>query len=272
MGRNVLSGGKTTIAGHKSFYSLSIRIDHSILLLLFSLFPLFLTSCIEGEEEIWVNEDASGRARFQVTAPTLLFSKFGGAEQIIADAKAGATSSDNIAITSLEATKSGSKTTFRAEVTFEDARQLNHFLKTFRDPPDSPNKCEEEILFGEPALSIGFPDLSFSREIDIRSLVPAESNNPFALRMLGDSQINYRLHLPTPAKTHNATRTSNDGKTLEWDFPLGEMIAGPVEMNFTAPLPRLSLYLTLAGVLLFLMVFGFLIFLKKRGRPLTNQS
>ncbi|MDQ8189492.1 hypothetical protein [Roseibacillus persicicus] len=159
----------------------------------------------------------------------------------------------------------------RAEVTFEDARGVGNFLKSFRDPRNPSVESTEEIVLGSPNLEFNFPDLNFSREVDISSLVPPESNNLLTKKLLGNAAIKYRIHLPTPAANHDAKQVSADGKTLEWEFPVATMMDGPVEMNLTAPLPRLSLYLTLAGVVLLLLAIAFLAFLKLRSRPPSTQ-
>lgn len=190
-----------------------------------------------------------------MTAPTLLFSKFGGVEQVIADAKEGLSQSEGIQLTSIEATSKGSQTTLQAELTFEDARKLGQTFKSFRSSPDSEEKSDEELLFGETDIGVQFPNITYTRKIDIRPLVPPEAKNPMTARLLANAQLRYLVHLPTPVKSSNSDQVSNNGKTLTWEVPVTDLLAGPVEMNLTAPIPRLGYYLTLAGVfLLFLLI------------------
>jgi len=49
----------------------------------------------------------------------------------------------------------------------------------------------------------------------------------------------YTLHLPVAALESNATRTSDDGKTLVWDFALADGLKQPLVTRFKAraPLP-----------------------------------
>ena len=237
-------------------------------LLLFLLTPFLLNSCIEGEEEVWVNPDASGHARIKISAPTLLFSKFGGVEQIIADAKEGLAESDNITLSHLAASVKGSQTTLTGKVDFKDVREVGSFLQNFRDPSEPTKKSNEELLFGDTDLRVSFPQVLFSRQVDIRPLVPAGSVNAMTSRLLADSKLTYQIHLPTPATTNNADQVSNDGKSLQWEVPLTTMLAGPVEMKFSAPIPHLSRYYFLAGLLLLILICTLVFFLKKR----TNKS
>ena len=211
-----------------------------------------------------MNADGSGQARFKVTAPNLLFSKFGGAEKIIADAEAGIAQSKDVTLKRIHAVNSGANTTLEAELSFKDARKLGSTLRAFRDPPDSPEKCQEEILFGDTTVQIVIPKIQYHRELDIQSLVPPESNNPLALRLLDKATMSYRIHLPTTVKNHNADQVSDEGKTLQWDFTIPELLEGPVQMEFSSPIPRLSLYLTIAGLVLFLAIAAG-IFLWKRN-------
>lgn len=228
---------------------------------------LLLSSCIEGEEEIWVNPDASGRVRLEVTAPTLIFSRFGGVEQVIAEAKEGFSTSDNVTLTTIEAVPDGGRTTLKAALAFRDAREVGDLLKRFRDPAFPDEKSQEELVVGETELDIGIPDLSFTRSIDVRGLLPPEAQNPMTLRLLGDSQINYRMNLPTAVRTHNADQISPDRRSLEWNVPLQRLLAGPVEMEFTAPLPRLTFYFVLAGVLLLIILVASIFIWKRTKRP-----
>lgn len=226
-----------------------------------------LNSCIEGEEEVWIEKDGSGRAQLEITAPTLLFQKFGGVEQVVADAKEGLAESTSISLDEIEFSSSGSKTSLRAAIHFDDARQLGTTLRAFRDPPSSPQKSDEEILFGATSVQVKFPEIRYQRELDIRSLVPPEGKNPLTLSLLGDSQITYKVHLPTKVKTHNADFISEDGQTIAWLIPVKDLLSSPQEMKFTAPIPKLALYLTLAVILLLSLIAVLLLLLSKRRRP-----
>lgn len=215
-----------------------------------------------------MNPDASGRARVKISAPTLLFSKFGGVEQIIVDAKEGLATSNNVSLTQINAVTDGSQTTLSARLTFKDARQVGSILQSFRDPPGSPKKSDQEILFGETHLNVSVPKILFSRKIDIAPLVPAGSINPMTSQLLGDSHLSYQLHLPTTATSHNANQVSNEGKSLHWQFPLSTLLAGPVEMKFTAPIPNLSRYLTLTALILLFAIALLVFFITQRKKRL----
>ena len=179
--------------------------------------------------------------------------------------------SENISLEMIKASVAGSKTTLRAKVSFDDARQLGSTLKSFRDPPDSLEKSEEEILFGETEVTVQFPEIQYQRLLDARSLIPVEGQNSMTKRLLGDSQITYKIHLPTEVKTHNADSISSDGQTLTWQIQVADLLTGTREMRFTCAIPNLPLYFTLAGLLLLAVVLvAFLLW--KRRRKFSKTS
>ena len=149
---------------------------------------------------------------------------------------------------------------------------MGSLLKQFRDPPDSLERSDQEILFGVTDLRINFPKMSFSREVDIRPLVPSGTVNPMTTRMLEDSKLTYQLHLPTPVTNHNADSISKDGKSLQWQVPLTTLLEGPVEMEFSAPVPHVSRYLTLAGLFLLFVFSLAIIMIRLRTRTEPNPS
>ncbi len=216
---------------------------------------------------MWIEPDGSGRARLQITAPTALLSQFGGSNQLIAEAKEKLANSDNTRLRKLTAVSTGLNTTLAGEIQFKDARQLGSLLKNFRDPLDSQEKSEPEILFGETEVAMNFPNLNYTRQLDLRPLLPEQANNALSLKMLGDSQFQYRVHFPTQVTTHNADTLSPDGKTLTWEMPLRELFQSPQTMSFTAPIPRLSLYTTLTAVLLFaLILVAFILWSRRQSK------
>ena len=123
-------------------------------------------------------------------------------------------------------------------------------MQSFRKPLNSPQKSDEEIIIGDINLEIKVPNISYTRSLDLGPILPAEAKSPMASKLLGDAEIRYLVHLPTPAKSTNADLISADKKTLTWQVPVAELLAGPVEMNLAAPIPRIKLYAALAGVFL----------------------
>lgn len=254
---------------------LASSIKASSLLTSFCLFValLQLTSCIEGEEEIWVNSDASGRAKLRITAPTVLFSKFGGAETLVEDAKTAAEDSDQVEILAITASKKGSRTTLSAELTFQDARRVGSFLQTFRDPATPLVKSDPELVVGDVALAMGFPDYHYDRKIDLAPLLAEQAIPPFALNMIGeDARLSYILHLPTAVTTSNADAILDDGKTLKWDQPVSRLLEGPVEMSFAAPLPLPYRLIAVVALLLISLLAVIVSFVRKRGRRNTQAT
>ena len=47
----------------------------------------------------------------------------------------------------------------------------------------------------------------------------------------------YVVHLPTPAVESNATQSTDEGRTLVWDFALADAVKAPVTTHFKAKIP-----------------------------------
>ncbi|MEC8942451.1 MAG: hypothetical protein VYC95_06945, partial [Verrucomicrobiota bacterium] len=61
-----------------------------LLSLLPVLFSLFLVSCIEGEEEIWLEPDGSGRIEATYKMPTAVVRKIGDPDELVEKLKEAA--------------------------------------------------------------------------------------------------------------------------------------------------------------------------------------
>ena len=99
-------------------------------------------------------------------------------------------------------------------------------------------------------------DLDFSRSIHVKEALGLAS-----LVVGGDDRENRRLtyiiHLPKPAKENNATQVTDGGKTLTWDYPLGEAMQKPIVTRFRAsmPIPRYA-WAAAAGLLVTITGIG----------------
>ncbi|MDP0490516.1 MAG: hypothetical protein Q7Q71_05655 [Verrucomicrobiota bacterium JB023] len=231
-----------------------------LLSLLACLATLTLCSCIEGEEEIRVHADGSGRATYRLEAPNLLFKRIGNLDDILERARDYSTNSDNLTIHSLNAQTRGARTTVEVDLSFGNLRKVDGFLSSFRDPEDPATKSEIEIIIGEIDMDISFPTYSYYREIDLSPLLTDGALPIGGKAMLGDSAINYTMHLPAAPTHHDADSVSPDGRTLRWSFPVAEMASGPVSMSFEAPLPLpwRKIFLLVISVLLLLCLLPFI--------------
>jgi len=221
---------------------------------------LFLGSCLDSKEEIWLNADGSGAALITMQMPANIAKLHGG--------------SSGIESTLIKYFESNPTYTGYTVETFVEKERLEVKLAfTFDNALDlvdatTPGSLEElppgaKNFMGEATIDFEGLDLVFNRRIELSKAIPGSIFFP-SDRLQGHS-VTTILHLPKPAKTHNATSTENNGKTLIWITPLADAFNRPVENIFTMPLPIPWLTLSVSGALVLLLIVTLCYyFLRKR--------
>lgn len=130
--------------------------------------------------------------------------------------------------------------------------------QVFKNLPPAASK-----LAGTFEFEIDGTDIVFDRHINMGSalgfaalVIPPEERNK--------RRTTYIIHLPAAAKTQNATRTQNQGRTMIWDLSLGDALASPTHMSFVAPLPIPWIALVAAALILILALVLTIRWLRKR--------
>jgi hypothetical protein len=204
--------------------------------LLFLLPILLLVSCIDGDEEIWLERDGSGRIEAVYRMPPMIMNRLGSAPALQEKLEDAIAKEPTIRIRHIGHRSEEGRVVFEFGADFDDVRTLATFpRRRLRDPaaPDIPVK--EEALFGQMNLEVRSLALSFDREVDLSTALPQSAiQNP---GMLGESAFRYTVHLPASASRHNATSTSNNGRTLHWEFLLRKHTDAPMSILMKAPLP-----------------------------------
>ncbi|NNC87529.1 MAG: hypothetical protein HKN82_03595 [Akkermansiaceae bacterium] len=240
------------------------------LLLVLAVLPALLcTSCIEGEESVWLKRNGSGRIEASYHLPEIVVQQFGGGQKFVDKLRSAIDADPEIHLEDIghERADDG-RVHFHFAARFDDLQALVAFpQKRLRDPaaPDVP--VREEALFGVMDLEINDLKLSLHREIDLAPILPAAVKGTPAL--LGDSKLVFRVHLPVPAAHTNAATVSPDGKLLEWSFLLRDHTAKPMILNAGAPLP-LPWWIWFTLVLI-IIVFLALLFLAARRMILMRR-
>jgi hypothetical protein len=83
--------------------------------------------------------------------------------------------------------------------------------------------------------------------------------------VLGDHRIRTTLHLPAQARSSNATRVEDGGRTLVWEHNLADAMARPVRQEFTMPMP-IPWFGISATVFPGLLLAGWIWFIRRRRR------
>ncbi len=227
-----------------------------LVLSLLSCLALLTPSCIEGEEELWINLDKSGRLEARYEFPSLALKQIGDPEKIVEALKQVAAREKGLTLTLCTATTEGTKTSLHLKGEFDDVLELfelaarNEELFVAQAEVD-PDKIE--AVAGD--IDFRFTNLRgvFTREIDLNHLFPElVSKRP---GMLGSSTFKYTLHLPVPVKATDAHTVSPDGKSVSWTFLLREHFGHPMKMSLKTKLPWwLWLVFAAAGLLLLTLI------------------
>ena len=95
--------------------------------LLAALLALLLVSCIEGEEEIWLETDGSGRIEATYKMPTAVAEKIGKPNELVRILKEAATRDPHFELNSIEHQTGPGGVTIQFSGTFDDLRKLASF-------------------------------------------------------------------------------------------------------------------------------------------------
>lgn len=233
----------------------------SRLYLFLPLIPL-LASCIDGDKEIWLERDGSGRLEATSKMPPRLMESFGSAPVLQKQLEDAIAKEPGLQIEHLDNHLENGRVVFEFTASFDDVRTLAAFPKKhLRNPatPDTPGS--EEALFGTMNLEINGLTLEFNRTVNLAPVFPDNiRQNP---GFLGESAFRYVVHLPAQATKHNATDTNNNGRTLRWNFLLRKHASSPMILTMKAPLP-VPWWIWLSGALVIALVVFLLILATRR--------
>lgn len=204
---------------------------------------LFISGCkMDGDEEIEIHADGALTIRVNYQMPIRGLSLMDG-RALLTYFQGLADRHESISVNELSCELAGNATVrLIAEIHTTDAMQLREIMAGESEMLESGELLDLTILAKVKAIigdiSIGVEGLSikFRRSVQIGDLLKNElpSFNP---DLLGDYQFRYSLTSPRAAKSHNATSTSNNGKTLIWVMPLKQSFEEPFTMQATLPIP-----------------------------------
>jgi hypothetical protein len=200
----------------------------SILHLLTCIAAALSVSCIDGREEVWIHANGSGRAEATYSVPAVAARLHGGKDGVRRVIERFLASAPGITSSTCEVTTAGDQLEIQVRTTFDSALKLKKFSSD-----TLPSAAAG--LAGEFQLAVKGLSVDFARTIHAGDALPVAAFIPIA--QIKGRYLTYIFHLPRAATTSNATRTEDSGRTLVWEFPLAQAIAGPVITRFTAPIP-----------------------------------
>jgi len=226
---------------------------------------LFLNSCVEGEEEVWINSDGSGRFVAHYQVPVIALKELGDPEVFVEALRKIDEREESIEIMDLYFVKQRGDAIFHLEANFSDVTDLLELAERnanllIEDAGADPEQIEK--IAGSTAFQVDGLTPTFNRSVSLEGLIPKSFKG-----MLGRSNFKYTMHLPVKVKETNADEISNDGHTVSWTFLLRDHLEAPMEMGFTTELPiPWWLWLVLA-ILMFTLAW---IIWRKLLRPKTQ--
>jgi len=199
---------------------------------------LFLSSCVEGEEELWINADASGKIKAHYSIPSVAMKDLGNPEDYLRSIEIIDEQEKGLTVERAHFTKTKSRITFQIEATFQNASELLEIADRsqkilIQEARSSPEQIE--ALLGQIDLRIASLNPTFSREIHLKELLPKMvQKNP---KMLGKSTFRYTINLPVAIRHSNAHALTNERRTATWTFLLKDYTQTPMAMFLQTQLP-----------------------------------
>ncbi|MGC6427828.1 MAG: hypothetical protein ACON5H_12650 [Akkermansiaceae bacterium] len=221
------------------------------------LLPLFIMiSCIDGEEEITVNADASGTFKVRYEFPSAAAAEIGPPAKYRRELERIDAEEEGIRITHQEIGFVRGKLLIHVEAEFDDVtdlleiadRQQENFIE---GTGIGPGKLEN--LLGGIHFALEGMKADFSRRLEIGSMLPEMvRNDP---RLLLESEFRFTINLPIAIESSNAAELSADRKSMSWKFLLRDYVDQPIVMKFrTEPLVPWWAWIFLTGILLLVLM------------------
>lgn len=223
-----------------------------------------LPSCLDSDEEIWINADSSGAARISLTVPAAATALHGGEAGVKKLAEDFLKSSSAFTTYLVETKTEDSRTTVDVVFTFDNALDFldSSFSENLQNLPSGGSE-----FAGVTKIDFQGLNLAFSRSTELSKAIPGAIFFPQS--QLVGHQVKTTIHLPKAATSHNATSTANQGRTLVWITPLATAMKSPVETNFIMPLPIPWLTIIVTAVIVILLIAFLIHYLIRRKRKPT---
>jgi|FLMP01.1.fsa_nt_emb hypothetical protein len=244
---------------------------YAIFCLLAIVTPL-LTSCIDGEEEVYIKADGSAKVKAVYRVPGILFSAE-DAEELKTNITEGIEKQKNLQLIANRVDKENGTRIITIEIETDDMMALEGVLADHTRGVNS-SKADKMLhaIMGTITVNLDGLKAGLQRDVDLGPLLDANLGKNSA-SILGDSEFRYIVHLPAAAETSNAHTVEDNGRTLKWAFKLRECRDKPISLNMVAsiPLPWWVYAMVVLGLLV--LAWAIFAFAKKwRARRLQTAA
>ncbi len=201
-----------------------------------ALVAVLLNSCIDGEEEVFVEADGSARVKAVYRVPGVMFSAE-DAEELRVNVSEEVAKQKHLRLITNRVDKEEGNRVVTIEIETDDMTALEGALAE-RTPEVNPRKADKmlQAIMGNITVSLHGLSADFSREVDLGPLL-RENLGRNSAAILGDSEFRYIVHLPKAVEQSNAHAIENGGKTLKWTYLLRHCAQKPILLKMVAPIP-----------------------------------
>lgn len=218
-----------------------------------------LAGCkVDGEEDIEIHSSGAVTIRVNYQVPEIGLSRVDGSE-IVEFIQELSNRHESISLNELSCERAGNATVrLIVDIHFSDPIKIREMMAeelVILEKTGTTNLqllAKIKAIIGEVSLRVDGINIKFNRSIKLHELLAYEAPN-LSPDLLGKYQFRYSLTSPSPATQHNATITSNNGKTLVWVMPLKQHVITPFNMHATLPIP-IPWWVWLMAVLVLLLL------------------
>ena len=224
---------------------------------------LLLSSCIDGDEEIFLRADGGARVLAIYRVPTLLLS-VQDAEDLRSSIEKEVGSAKNLKLLTNKVEKHQGNRVITFEIETDDVMALEGVLAE-HDPALQMSKGDKILhaIIGRMVVNIEGFSVKLIREVQLEPLLDEYLGSNGA-SMLGDSTFRYTVHLPDAVESSNAHEVLNEGRTFKWTHKLIDSSTSPIIMTLTAPIPIPWWVFVLAALFLVAIIWSWYVLTARR--------
>jgi len=228
---------------------------------------LLLSACFDIHEEVWIAQDGSGRAELRYTVPETALRLNGGIAGTEKKIRDLITAQPTLSLDGISIDVKDDDATVTVWVSTKSVLSLRKLKKSegFKSLSESTAN-----IVGHFDVGLRWLDVDFARTVQVKEALGLAS---FAIGSdeRRNRRLTYIVHLPKPAKENNATLVTDDGKTLTWDYTLGDAMRKPITTSFRAAIP-IPPYMWAAAAAVLVVIVGLAVWAAKKIRRLSRRD
>ena len=209
---------------------------------------ILMSSCLDYEEEMWVNPDLSGRVSMKISVPEEIVRGNTGLERDLTEngLRDELEKIPGVKLESFQSFREAGKVIANAKITFEDVEQLTRYEQGVAESTAA-------SMLGSIKVTEEGRKVKFERTLNT---MPKARNDEFAKDFLTKSlssllfsknYISYKIHVPSAIITANSQHIDGEEQIVEWKYTLSQAMREPPEMlvEWKKPFPFLMVFVVI---------------------------